>query len=710
MKNRNRLLIVAVATLAHAAVSAAQCPPDCPVKGGGDPASDCHVELASDALRLNSPFFKPDKPKAAKEIRCFDGEVGCDLDGEANNSCTFDIDLCLRNADPSLPACTPADVTVVDISGSTTKYPALGALQSAVDALLPAATNVCTGGQSVVVPLKGPTSKGEFKATKFTLGLKATAVTEDADKVKFTCVPRGWPSHAYDAANTRATTLETAINTGNVGTLQQKWAFIPPTHNSTPSGKTISSTVTVGRKLVYTSSWNGRVYAIDKKKGTLKWTFNTGSAAELGVQSSVTLTADGRVVVADSKGQVYCLDGKKGTLLWQADAASEDPAAAHAWASPTVANNRVLLGIASHNDAPCARGTLVAFDLDTGAELWRQYSVPERICYDDTAIECTVDAECGVAESPCLLGNCDSNPDIACAANVDCPSTFLEPGRCVTGECWLERSVSCSSDADCPACIPAKGGGITATVAASPDGDDVYMASVGCLSFPSVGNSDSIFKLDAATGAIEWAYRTESPEQFQSFVAGPAYHDYGFLNGPILADVDGGTLSVAVAGGKDGTLYAVNQATGMLEWTNVLAAAPSFAGFGLFNGAVAYDRATDRFFAALFSLSTYPSGNDNLLAFTGADGTTSWSEPLADSWSSPTIANGILYTGSLAASALYAHDVNSGALLMTLPVPEGSVLGGAAIDNGVVYIPYGDVFGGSNSKGGIVAYALPVAP
>lgn len=34
------------------------------------------------------------------------------------------------------------------------------------------------------------------------------------------------------------------------------------------------------------------------------------------------------------------------------------------------------------------------------------------------------------------------------------------------------------------------------------------MASVGCLSRPSIGNSDSIFKLDAATGALDWVYRT----------------------------------------------------------------------------------------------------------------------------------------------------------------------------------------------------------
>lgn len=711
MHQRFLPFVLFVAIAASAADAAAQCPPDCPVKGGGDEATDCHLELASEAIRLNSPFYNPAKPKAAKEIRCFDGDPGCDLDGVANNSCTFDLDVCLRNADPSLAACTASDVTAVSISGSTTKYPALATLQSAIDALLPATTNVCTSGQEVVVPLKGPTSKGEFKATKFTMKVTATAGGDDKDAVKFVCVPRGWPSHSFDASNTRASTLETKIDASNVSTLVQKWLFVPPNVVPAPvRGKAVTSSITVGRKLVYTSSWNGRVYALDKKKGKVKWTFNTGTSlnafGSFGVQSSVTLTPDGRVLVGDSLGRLYCLDGKKGTVLWQADAGSADPDAAHIWGSPTVVNNRVLIGIASHNDAPCTRGTLVAYDLDTGDELWRQHTVPERVCFDDTSNECSANADCTVPGSPCLVGNCDSNPDIACATNGDCPATFLTPGTCVTGECWLERSISCSSDAECPACIPGKGGGVTATAAASADGNDVYMASVGCLSYPSIGNSDSIFKLDAATGAVDWVYRTEAPEQFQSFVGGPTYHDYGFLNGPILATV-GGSTPVAVAGGKDGTLYAVNQSTGLLEWSNVLAAPPTFAGFGLFNGAVAYEPGTDQFFAALYSISTYPGASDHLLSFAGADGTTGWSDQIGSSWSSPTIANGLLYVGNLADPTLFAYDTTLGTLEAELAVPGGNVLGGAAIENGVVYIPFGSVGG---NTGGVVAYELPALP
>jgi len=232
------------------------------------------------------------------------------------------------------------------------------------------------------------------------------------------------------------------------------------------------------------------------------------------------------------------------------------------------------------------------------------------------------------------------------------------------------------------------------------------MGSVGCLSFPSIGNSDAMFKLDAATGNVEWVYRTQSTEQFQSFVDGPTYHDYGFLNGPILANVDGGTVPVAVGGGKDGTLYAVNQLTGLLEWSNVLAPAPVFAGFGLFNGSVAYEAATDQFFASLYDIDTYSDLSDKLLSFGGADGVTGWSDQHGASWSSPTIANGVLYTGNLAESSLFAHDTTTGVEEADLTLPSGNAIGGAAIDNGVIYIPYTAVPG----NGGVVAYELPAAP
>ena len=79
------------------AVAFGVCPPSCPAPGGGAPAHDCHAEFAGDGVRLNYKPFNPARPKPGKELRCFDGDAGCDRDGVANNACVFDIDVCLRN-------------------------------------------------------------------------------------------------------------------------------------------------------------------------------------------------------------------------------------------------------------------------------------------------------------------------------------------------------------------------------------------------------------------------------------------------------------------------------------------------------------------------------------------------------------------------------------------------------------------------------------
>ncbi len=102
------------------ALAEAACPPSCANPGGrNDETVDCLSEFASPSLELNSPFYNPNKPKAGKEVRCHDGEPACDLDGEVNNSCTFSVDICLRNEDPALPSCTPAVVRGVAVSQAT---------------------------------------------------------------------------------------------------------------------------------------------------------------------------------------------------------------------------------------------------------------------------------------------------------------------------------------------------------------------------------------------------------------------------------------------------------------------------------------------------------------------------------------------------------------------------------------------------------------
>lgn len=252
------------------------------------------------------------------------------------------------------------------------------------------------------------------------------------------------------------------------------------------------------------------------------------------------------------------------------------------------------------------------------------------------------------------------------------------------------------------------------------------MNTVGCYTFPSVGDSDSMFRLDAATGATVWKRRVQPPEQFGicsndgSIECGSdapcgagtcatkaAYHDFGFLNGPLLVDADdgmAGTRPLVVSGSKDGTLYAFDPADGSPVWTRAVVptpVSPGFAGFGLFNGAVGF--ADQRFYAALYrQIPEFMPAPEHLTAFSAVDGSTVWADEIGHSWGHVGLAGGLLFTGTEDAEEFYVYDATTGTRLKTFPMPA-TVTSGASIVDGVVYVGYGT----TSINGGVMAFALP---
>lgn len=698
--------------------------------GGGSAKKDCFAEF--DGVHPNEPAPDPTKGKVKpkKEWSCFDGDAGCDLDGAVDGSCRFPVDVCLGAADPNLPECTPSLVNEVAVKAKKSADAGAG-LQAALDALVPGAADVCTSGAVVDVPLKVK-KNGQQKPGKVSVKVKARAnAGKDGDTLKLTCLPREWPSHGYNHFNHRSTD-RTTLTPANVASLQPSWSFEMPTAtqpgtcqgdpqtsctddaacgaNGPCDGETLltgsSSTPAVNGKFVYATSWNGSVYALDRKKGKLKWSFDTGAIQEggaLGVQSSVTVVPDGRVLVGDAEGTLYALDGSKGRLLWQQDLG--DPSVDHIWASPQVVNNVVLMGVASHNDSPCTQGRLVALDLDNGAVLWTTRTAPDRICEDDTRVGCTSDADCGGA-------------------------------RCV-GMCTNDASIACQDDVECGGgtCGDAVGGGVTATAAASPDGQVAYMASVGCFTSPRVGNADRMFALDMSDGSVLWA---EPDLGTEAFTDGPPYRDYGFLNGPIV--VAGATPAI-IGASKNGNLYGRDPATGGEVFTTVgLDVLDGFASFGYFNGAPAY--ADGRVYASGYGFELFGDegrcvgdgtkvcindaacGADapcqdiaHLRAFDAATGAPVWSETedIGPTFGSVSEAGGVVFVGSSGiaggASELLAFDAATGALLAQLPLPNLTSSAPAIVD-GELFVGYGpslpQLFGfGQPGAGGVAAFELP---
>jgi polyvinyl alcohol dehydrogenase (cytochrome) len=627
--------------------------------GGGDPATDCLAELAG--VYPNAPFPDPEVvPAPAKtEQRCFDGDAGCDLDGEPNGVCRFPVDVCVGVTDPALPTCTAQSVTAATATAGKSK-----ALGKALAKLLPApAGGACTDGQTVDVKLTG---KGKREPGTVTIDVSATAgATTDTDQLTLTCLPRLWPTQSYDPYNRRAT-RRTTITPGKVKTLTEKWTF--------PIAANVTSTPTVSDTHVFATAWNGTIYAIDRSTGLEDWSVNFPGTS---LKSSATLTADGRVLVGDSEANVHCLDAATGDNLWteNVELLPQD----HIWGSPVVLNNRVYVPIASDGDQPCTKGRLVALDLDTGDPLWTARTAPDRVCEDDTTQGCAIDGDCGT-------------------------------GRCV-GSCEGDRGLACVDDLECGAdapCSDVVGGGVTATPAASPDGASIYMVSVGCFTGPRVGNSDRFFKLDAATGEIAWALPDFPGESFGS---PNAYNDYGFLNGPIVVN---GKKPMLIAASKDGKIYARDPATGAEIWTTVVGdvtqVSDGFAAFGLFNGAPAL--AAKKLFASLnqFSDGT-PDPIVHTQSFKIAKGTHAWDASLdiGATWSVVSVGGKVVYVGSAnlfgSTPKLYAFSAGNGKLLRELDLPEATAAGPAIVDD-ELFVGFGlSLLGGG--EGGVRVYELP---
>ena len=478
------------------------------------------------------------------------------------------------------------------------------------------------------------------------------------------------------------------IDATNVATLALRWDL--PEIGSVTGGPIFRD----GR--LYVGTWGSTVLAIDPTTGAEIW-----SRAVLGpVSGRVLVTDDGRVCFGTLGAQVGCLDAATGAVQWSrllGEPLSTSEVVDAVWSAPIASNGRLFVGIASQTDDPCTRGRLMALDLATGNELWRLYTVPAKVCDTDTAIACTTDG--------------------------DCPAS----GACVQG----------------------RGAGVTATPLPDPTGQWLYMNTVGCYTFPSIGDSDSMFKVNAATGAVVWKARVNLPEQFGacaadtgidcgvdgdcSMVGGVCsmkaiYHDFGFLNGPLRLELPGPAVRI-VSASKNGTLYSFDEATGtdvLKNAVRVTPVTPGFAGFGLFNGAL--EHADGRIYAALNVLAparvcsndarvncdedadcpggTCPPERKHLMAFDQATLATVWEEEIGRSWSAVTYANGIVYAGTNAtdgdgdASWLYAHDAATGARLATFSIPKASTARVAVVESSL-YVGYGVLSGG-----GLRAYSL----
>jgi quinohemoprotein ethanol dehydrogenase len=163
------------------------------------------------------------------------------------------------------------------------------------------------------------------------------------------------------------------INTDNVSRLGLTWTV----DFDDPMGLTAEPIVVDG--IIYMSAPRSVVYAIDASSGRNLWKFDPHVRLDASIDSSSSARVNrgvavwsGKVYVGTGDGRLIAIDADKGTQIWEARVV--DAHLTGITGAPRVARGKVFIGYNGADEQ--IRGSIAAFDPDTGREVWRFWTVP----------------------------------------------------------------------------------------------------------------------------------------------------------------------------------------------------------------------------------------------------------------------------------------------------------------------------------------------
>lgn len=194
-------------------------------------------------------------------------------------------------------------------------------------------------------------------------------------------------TYLYTPGHSGYAAAMTAITTANASKLSEAWTWIPPIP---PKGSRLHhgllSSPTVVDGVIYIGANNGSFYALNETTGAVIWqrfigymTSPTCGPAGFAATATVTdapVTHALTVYVNASNGYLYALDAKTGAVDWKAYVRYSKTADNYfGWASPTIANGLIYIGISSYCAHPEVVGSgIVSFNQATGARVAIYYT------------------------------------------------------------------------------------------------------------------------------------------------------------------------------------------------------------------------------------------------------------------------------------------------------------------------------------------------
>jgi polyvinyl alcohol dehydrogenase (cytochrome) len=421
-----------------------------------------------------------------------------------------------------------------------------------------------------------------------------------------------WPTYGHDPQHTFHGL--TTLTKRTVRTLRVAWKF--------PTGDAVTATPTVVNRTVYVGSWDGYFYALAFGSGALRWKFKL----------------DPQPAVVPVPGQPRPSDSDGGLVT------------SSAWFEPAGPGHPPLVIFGGGF-------TLYALVAHTGQLFWKyEYTgrpdLPPDPVHDGTRIFSSP----VVADGKVFFG-----------VSVDGAlghRGYIAAADLVTGTPAWEYQ----TDTDGSGNVPNDGcGNVWSSGSLVPGSGAVVFDTSDCESSNKPPLSESILSLSTTDGHLLWSMKPQRVD--------PGC-DYDFGATVNIGLDNSGMATFLGVGGKDGTYYSLDPATGALRWsTNVVfgGQAGGFIGTAAYDGSHVVGSTALGDFGGPLCDSANPRDQSfqepTAHSFDPAAGGVLWQRAGVPSFAPTTLSGGMAFNGLALAREVVVRDVGSGKILANVTVP-----------------------------------------
>ena len=211
--------------------------------------------------------------------------------------------------------------------------------------------------------------RGPARALRLAITVGMLAVALSAGEVTYEQLldppPENWLTYGRTYDSQRHSPLD-QIKKENVGQLAPAWIF------PMPGARRLQSVPIVVDGVMYVSQPN-EVYALDARAGRQIWSWRRQPARQRGNNRGVAVLGN-LVYVSTPDAHLVALDARTGSMVWDSEIANAEEDGYWSPAAPFAIDGKVIAGNAAGDYG--LNGWLDAFDATTGERLWRFHTIP----------------------------------------------------------------------------------------------------------------------------------------------------------------------------------------------------------------------------------------------------------------------------------------------------------------------------------------------